>query len=83
MSICDSAAAEYALESHLKKLIKRWEEEEFKLMKYRWDKRTGQTDANVTLTASKVLLFYLKSMPIRFHKKQLHSMHCRFLSTLI
>ena len=34
ISICDSVAAEYALEAHLKKLIKKWEEEEFKLMKY-------------------------------------------------
>lgn len=34
VSICDSVAAEYALEAHLKKLTKRWEEEEFRLMKY-------------------------------------------------
>ena len=40
ISICDSVAAEYALESHLKKLIKRWEEEEFKLMKYYQEKGT-------------------------------------------
>jgi len=53
MSICDSAAAEYALESHLKKLIKRWEEEEFKLMKYRWNKQTGKADTNVTLETSR------------------------------
>ena len=34
VSICDSAAAEFALESHLKKMIRRWEEEEFRLMRY-------------------------------------------------
>eukprot|EP00794_Sanderia_malayensis_P003656 gene3656-4173_t len=34
MSICDGAAAEHALETHLKKLIRKWEEEEFKLVKH-------------------------------------------------
>ena len=41
ISICDSAAAEYALEAHLKKLTKKWEEEEFKLMKYFQVNRQG------------------------------------------
>ncbi len=34
LSICDGAAAEHALESHLRKLTKKWELAEFKLMKH-------------------------------------------------
>ena len=41
ISICDSVAAEYALEAHLKKLTKKWEEEEFRLMKFFQVSRQG------------------------------------------
>ena len=50
ISICDSAAAEHALESHLKKLTKKWEEEEFRLMKYfqvnKQSKKAKETEKN-------------------------------------
>ena len=56
MSICDSAVAENALESHLKKLVKRWEEEEFKLAKYYQERRNlHNTDKSVGKT-TKVLI---------------------------
>ena len=54
VSICDSATAEYALESHLKKLVKHWEQEEFKLMKYHKVKQPVQRSDKSTREANKV-----------------------------
>eukprot|EP00795_Rhopilema_esculentum_P014239 gene14239-5264_t len=60
VSICDSAAAEFALESHLKKMIRRWEEEEFRLMRYYQEsKNKAPSKGTKALSGSKP----------RFHKR--------------
>ena len=56
-SICDSAAAECALESHMKKLIKRWEDEEFKLMKFFQEGQTEKKKRNKNAQNSVVMSY--------------------------